>query len=132
MARNLLDDDDWAHLATIVGNAVEKQLELTEKGILARIDKRLTDQAGALEVIGSRIGEAPQEVVALRAQLTDTAALVAQLRRVVGSGNLETEVNAQVDSVYAELAAVLGTVPISTVPVQPDDEDEELPKKKGK
>lgn len=131
MARNLLDDDDWAHLSAIVGASVEKQLELTEKGSLARIDKRLADQAGALEQIQSRMGEAPTEVTALRSQLTNVAALVAQLRRIIGSGNLETEVNAQASSVFAEIAGELGTTPILNIPVQPDDE-EDAPKKKGK
>lgn len=125
MARNLFDADDWQHLSQIVGSAVEKQLELTEKGVLARIDKRQTDLAGALETIGSRIGEAPQEVVDLRAQLTDVAALVAQLRRIIGSGNLETEVNAQVSSVFAEIAARLGTTPIVNIPTQPDDGEDD-------
>lgn len=124
MARNLLDDDDWNRLASTVSAAVSSQIEITENGILARIDKRLTDQAGILEVIRAAQGEPPAEVTALRSQITDVAALVAQLRRVIGSGNLETEVNAQVSSIFADLAARLGT---PVIPNVPDNQPEEAP-----
>lgn len=127
MARNLFDDDDWAHLGSVVGEAVSKQLEVTENGVLARLDKRQTAHDAILEQILARIGVPPQETVMLRAKITNVSALVSQLRRLIGSGNLENELNSQVQNTFdalTEQLAVSSTPTDTAIGAPPEPEEE--------
>jgi hypothetical protein len=108
MARNLLDDEDWAKLGQIVAEAVDTQLAVMEDGILARIDHQAVNNGDVLAELLGRAGEPAGETLAARAQIREAVGLVAQLKRVIGSGNLRTEQQGQVNNLFAQLIAQLG------------------------